>query len=151
MRFRGGKIGLFSFGLAAAGVLAATPALAVVKRDGTWPAADPKVSLDVSRVPREEAIRKLADAAGWSVVVHAPSADPVDVHVKDQPAGKVLDLLLLDGDYIATRDGTLVSIRHAKADVAKPVPPTPPIPLMTASTSACCPPRGLRVPPPASV
>jgi hypothetical protein len=112
----------------AAGILAiASPALAVVKREGAWPEADPKVSLDVARVPREEAIRKLADAAGWSVVVHAPQADLVDVHVKDQPAGKVLDLLLLDADYIATRDGTLVSIRRATADA--PMPPMPPMPM----------------------
>ncbi len=116
MRFRGHKGSLFSCGLVAAGVLATAPALAEVKREGTWPAADPKVSLDVTRAPREEAIRKLADAAGWSVVVHAPSTDPVDVHVKDQPASKVLDLLLLDADYVATRDGTLVSIRRAKVE-----------------------------------
>ena len=114
MRFRGDKVRFFTCALAAAGVLAiASPALAVVKREGTWPATDTKVSLDVTRVPREEAIRKLAEAAGWSVVVHAPQTDLVDVHVKDQPAGKVLDLLLLDSDYIATRDGTLVSIRRA--------------------------------------
>lgn len=117
MRFacRNGRF--LSCGLAAAGVLAlAAPALGTVKREGTWPASDVKVSLDVHRVPRDEAIRKLADAAGWSVVVHAPGSDPVDVHVKDQPASKVLELLLLDASYVATRDGTLVSIRRADAD-----------------------------------
>ena len=76
------------------------------------------MTIDVSRAPRDEAIRKLAEAAGWSVVVHAPQADLVDVHVKDQPASKVLDLLLLDASYVATRDGSLVSIRRTKAEAA---------------------------------
>ena len=116
MRLRS-KIGcLSSCAGALAALVATSPAGAAVKRQGTWPEKDPLVSLDVSRASRDEAIHKLAQAAGWSVVVHAPQADPVDVHVKDQPASKVLDLLLLDADYVATRDGTLVSIRRAPAD-----------------------------------
>jgi hypothetical protein len=107
---------LLSCAAVLAGLLALSPeALAKVKRTGTWPEAEKKVTLDVSRVPRDEAIKKLAEAAGWSVVVHAPQADPVDIHVKDQPADKVLELLLLDADYIATRDGTLLSIQRAPA------------------------------------
>src|SRR5262249_40856311 len=39
---------------------------------------------------------------------------------KDQPAGKVLDLVLSDGSWIATRDGTLVSLKRDEA--AAPVP-----------------------------
>ncbi len=121
MRFRGGNGRLFSCAAVIAGVLALSPeALAKVTRAGAWPEADKKVSLDVSRVPRDEAIRKLAEAAGWSVVVHAPQSDPVDVHVKDQPADKVLDLLLLDADYVATRDGTLVSIQRTAAAAEAP-------------------------------
>lgn len=125
MRFRGGKG--FSMSCAAAlALLVASPALAVVKREGEWPEKDKLVSLDVARAPREEAIRKLAEAAGWSVVVHAPQADPVDIHVKDQPASKVLDLLLLDADYVATRDGSLVSIRRAAAATSAPSAPSAP-------------------------
>lgn len=121
MRRRVGDGRLWSCAAVIAGVLALSPeALAKVKREGTWPEAEKKVSLDVSRAPRDEAIRKLAEAAGWSVVVHAPQADPVDIHVKDQPADKVLELLLLDADYVATRDGTLVSIQRVKGDAPKP-------------------------------
>jgi hypothetical protein len=80
-------------GLAALSLTSA--ALGEVKRQGEWPEKDTLVSLNLSRVPRDQAIQKLAEAAGWSVVVHAPNGDPVDVRVKDQPAGKVLDLLLL--------------------------------------------------------
>lgn len=111
----------------------APSALAAVEKGGEWPAEEKKVTLDVERVSREEAIKRLAAAAGWSIVVHAPSADPVDIHVKDQPADKVLALLLDDADYTAKRDGNLLSIAraHAPAVAAAPVgavPPVPPVP-----------------------
>ncbi|UQA62952.1 hypothetical protein [Polyangium aurulentum] len=108
-----------------------TQAFAAVEKSGEWPADEKKVTLDVDRVSREEAIKRLAEAAGWSIVVHAPSADPVDIHVKDQPADKVLALLLDDGNYTAKRDGTLLSIARvseAAAAAAAPVPPVPPVP-----------------------
>lgn len=113
--------------LAVASIAVASAAAAHVKHDGAWPAEDTKVTLDVSATPRTEALRKLADAAGWSLVVHAPPGDPVDVHVKQQPASKVLDILLDDGDYVASRDGTLVSIVRGAADAAAQVPPAPPV------------------------
>lgn len=104
------------------------PAFASVEKQGEWPADEKKVSLDVSRVTREDAIKRLADAAGWSVVVNAPNTDPVDIHVKDQPADKILTLLLSDTDYVAKRDGSLISIEHARAaaNVPPPAPPPPP-------------------------
>jgi hypothetical protein len=130
-------------GLIASTVLAASLAVAVsaganVKHDGKWPDADKPVTLDLSAVPRSDALKKLADAAGWSLVVHGPSGDPVDVHVKQVPASKVLDILLDDGDWVATRDGTLVSLVHGddSDDDGPPgrivvnVPPIPPIPAM---------------------
>ncbi len=105
-------------------LFAAPNSQAEVKRLGHWPDSDTRISLDLERVPREQAIYKLAQAAGWSIVIHAPSADPVDIHVKDQPASKVLDLLLLDADYEATRDGTLVSVRRAAKAVSAELPPS---------------------------
>jgi hypothetical protein len=135
-----------SNGVAAAVVVAslagASVAAAHVKHAGDWPDKDAVVTLDLSGVPRTEALRKLADAAGWSLVVHAPKGDAIDVHVKQQPASKVLDILLDDGDYLATRDGTLVSIAAATAGAtgvadsltapsgaaAGPLPPVPPVP-----------------------
>ncbi|MFO0678333.1 MAG: hypothetical protein U0169_17480 [Polyangiaceae bacterium] len=134
-------------------LFAAQAADAAVRHEGTWPESEKKVTLDVSGAPRSEAIRKLGEAAGWSIVVQAPPGDPVDIHVKDQSAGKVLDLLLTDTDYVARRDGTLVAIERVQgprfpgsADVvapvpsgmplapAAPMPPSPPAPFGSTPT-----------------
>ena len=76
--------------LAAAAALVASVTVtavagATVKHEGTWPDADKAVTLDVTALPRTEALRRLADAAGWSLVVHAPPGDPVEIHVKNTP------------------------------------------------------------------
>jgi len=86
------------------------PASAAVRIQGSWPDLDKPVSVDARKVPRSDAIRKLADAAGWSVMVQGVAPDEVDIHVTRQPAGKVLGMLLADRDYVASRDGDLVSI-----------------------------------------
>ena len=106
-------------------------ALAEVSRQGTWPAEDPKVSLSVKQVPRAEAVKRLAQKAGWSVVIEAPSSTPVDVEVSEQPADKVLELLLSDGHYVAKRDGSLISIAPA-VQVADAAPAAAPVPAPTA-------------------
>jgi cytoskeletal protein CcmA (bactofilin family) len=73
--------------------------------------------------------------------VHAPPGDAVDVHVKGQPASKVLELLLDDGNYVVKRDGTLVSVERDTTPAASAasstgaagipaVPPIPPIPVV---------------------
>ena len=115
--------------LCAAVVLFTTPALAEVRREGAWPDAEKTVTLDLSGVSRAEALRKLAEAAGWSIVLHAPAADPLELHVKDQPATAVLDVILDDGSYVASRRGDLISIRVASEPAAEPsavAPPPPP-------------------------
>jgi hypothetical protein len=94
-----------------------------VAREGTWPAEEPKVTLSVDHLPRSEAVKRLADKAGWSVVIEAPSSAPIDVHVKDQPADKVLEILLSDGRYVAKRDGSLISIAKAGETAATPEAP----------------------------
>ncbi|WP_272458724.1 polymer-forming cytoskeletal protein [Polyangium jinanense] len=112
----------------------AAPSLAAVEKQGEWPTDEKKVSLDVERVPQEDAIKRLAEAAGWSVVIHAPSTEPASLHVKDQPADKVLSLLLEGGDYVARRDGTLISISRAPAaKAAEPAPAVPPVPPVPAA------------------
>ena len=121
--------------LALCGLLLALPAFGAVRLDGEWPDADKPVSLEATGMPRSEAVRKLADAMGWSIVLHAPTTDSVDLRVKDQPASKVLSMLLSDHDYVAKRDGTLVSIERAKTTgansapaLAPPPPPASPAP-----------------------
>jgi hypothetical protein len=136
-------------------ILALTGAAsAAVRHDGKWPDSDKAVSLDVERASKQDAIKKLADAAGWSVVMPSGalgSSEPVDIHVKNQPPGKVLDIILGDGAYVATRDGTLINIGkegapagrdHAEHDehdergeheghdfpAMPPMPATPPVP-----------------------
>jgi hypothetical protein len=101
------------------------PALAraEVTREGDWPADDPKVTLSVEDLPRAKALERLAEEAGWSIVVEAPSKESVSVHVKDQPASKVLELLLSDQRYVVHRDGTLLSIKPAPAGPAPSAAP----------------------------
>ncbi len=105
--------------------LAPSAALAEVRHEGDWSDDDPEVSLDLDNVPRAEAVNRLAAAAGWSVVINAPKGDPVSVHVKDQPASKLLDLLLTDGRYVARRDDKLIAIAADDWSSTAPLPPFP--------------------------
>jgi hypothetical protein len=111
--------------------------VAAVRHDGAWPASEKTVSLKLDHVARAEAVRKLADLAGWSLVVHAPEGDAVDVSVKDQPPGKVLDLLLDDRAYVAKRDGSLISIDlDGPSDSPAPTAPAAPAPPPAAADAA---------------
>ncbi len=100
-------------------------ARADVRFEGDWKDDDRLVTLDTGATPRAHAIELLAEAAGLSVVVSAPLTDPVEVHVKDQPARAVLALLLPDGSFIARRTGSLVSIQPAFAPAPSAIPPAP--------------------------
>ena len=88
-------------------------AYADVRLEGEWGGDDRPVTLDLNATPRAHAIELLASAAGWSVVMSPSLTDAIDVHVKDQPASKVLALLLPDSTYVARRAGNLVSIQPA--------------------------------------
>ena len=120
-------------------LLVAGLAFGAVKREGTWPEEDKPISLDLSSISRAEAVRKLAEAAGWSIVAKGLPEDRIDLHVKNQPAARVLDLVLAEGGYIAKREGDLIQLLRDDGVVkdtpavpppavapAAPVPPTPP-------------------------
>jgi cytoskeletal protein CcmA (bactofilin family) len=97
---------------------ASSVASASVRRSGDWPAGNAElVTFSAKDLSRAEAIRQLADKVGWSVVVQGvdDGADSVDIHVAKQPATKVLDLILRDGNYVAQRDGQLISIAPTPA------------------------------------
>ncbi len=94
--------------------LAATPAHADVRREGQWPDKSEPVTLSLSEVPRTQAVVQLAQAVGWSVLSSQVGTAPVSIHVKDQPADKVLDFILSDGTYAAHRDGSMVRITRAE-------------------------------------
>ena len=113
----------FLLGAAIFGV--AVEAAAEVSRQGEWPDLDKRVTLDVAGVSRSVAVKKLAEAAGWSVMLSFPAGEPIDLNVSDQPAGKVLDLILSDADYVASRDGALIEIRRAAAASPGASPPDP--------------------------
>ncbi|MCU0689926.1 MAG: hypothetical protein MUF54_00860 [Polyangiaceae bacterium] len=99
-------------------------AAAHVRLEGDWSGDVPSVSFEVRDGSREEALHKLAAAAGWSLVMHGISTDHVDVVVRDEPPAKVLAMLLVDGDYVARRDGGRLSIEPAAAQQAPPEPAT---------------------------
>jgi len=101
-------------------LLGSGSAFGAVKLEGTWPEVDKAITLDAAGLPRSEAVRRIADAAGWNVVWPSPSNEPVDVHVKKQPATKVLELVLSDGDYIARRQGDLIKIEKETAPATLP-------------------------------
>ena len=129
---RGGPLAARVLLLGLALALPIGEARAEVRREGAWPGDDQElVSLSIEGVSRAEAIRRLADAADWSVVVHGALAGTVDVQVKDQPAGRVLELILTGEPYVAQREGKMVAIAPARPS-ARPaggaLPEPPPLP-----------------------
>jgi cytoskeletal protein CcmA (bactofilin family) len=87
-------------------------AFGAVKREGTWPEQDKPITVDLTNVTRAEAVRKVAEAAGWSIVFKGLPEDRIDLHVKSQPAARVLDLVLSDAGYVAKREGDLIQIQR---------------------------------------
>jgi hypothetical protein len=111
---------------------------AAVRREGAWPASDKKVSFEFDGKP-SEGLKKLADEAGWSLVVSKgieASEHDVKIAVEDQPADAVLEALFAESDVVARRSGTLITITPGHGD-ATPAPPAPPAP---AAAPAAAPP-----------
>lgn len=115
--------------------LAILPAAAdaSVRREGAWPADEKKVSLEFEGKP-SEGLEKLAEEAGWSLVVSkgiTMGEHDVKIDVDHQPADAVLDALFVDSDVVARRTGSLITITRNtganSADAATPVVPTPPV------------------------
>ncbi len=105
------------FGLFAAAAIVVSPcaALAQVHHEGTWPVELKHVTIDAAHLTRTEAVTRLAKEAEWSIVTRFDDdGKTMDLHVTDQPADKVLDVILESDDFVATRDGTLITISNAK-------------------------------------
>lgn len=121
-------------------MLLSASAFAGVRFDGDWPEDDKNVSLSVTELPRADALRKLADQAGWSIVIDKPNRDKVDVQVKNQPPRKVMELLLTDRDYLVKREGTLVHVSVAQGSVVasegSSAPSTAPLPASSGAAPA---------------
>jgi hypothetical protein len=112
----------------------ASIAFGAVKHEGTWPERDKAITLDLSSVTRAEAVRKVAEAAGWSIVSKGLPEDRIDLHVKGQPATKVLDLVLSDAGYLARRDGDLIQIQREEG-AAEDTHAAPPPAVVSAPTA----------------
>lgn len=121
------QIALFTVALMFCLLLTPPAARAAVERRGVWPPEE-RVSLVLTDVPRTEAIRRLAEEAGWSVVEEGVGRDLVSLNVRDEPADKVLFVLLSGQEGVVERDGSLVSIRgvpatpHTRSDAAGKAP-----------------------------
>jgi hypothetical protein len=108
--------------------LVAPAAFAEVRHEGTWPLELKHVSIDAVHLTRTEAVMRVAKEAGWSVVLRdVDEGKPMDLHVNDQPADKVLDVVLGDGDFVAKREGSLITVTGATATPPPPPPPPPPV------------------------
>jgi hypothetical protein len=118
----------------AAAALASSLAFAQVRHEGTWPIETKHVTIDATHITHKDAILRVAKEAGWSVVLRdIDDAETMDLHLNDLPADKALDVILADGDFVAKRDGTLITISTAKDAAAATPPPPPPIPIATAA------------------
>jgi len=113
-------------------------ALASVRKEGAWPAADKKVSFEFDGKP-SEGISKLASEAGWSLVMSkgiAAGEHDVKIDVEDQPADAVLEALFAESKVIARRNGSLVTITpddgRALDAPPSPLPAPVPVPVVTA-------------------
>lgn len=135
MFLRNGSSGLTALVGLCTVLAVANSANAAVEKKGEWPAEDKKVTLSLDDIDQKDALEKLADEAGWSIVVKGMGVEKATLHVKDQPAEKVLSVLLAEGDWIAQRDGSLIAISRSpnakpavEAIAVPPVPAQPPVP-----------------------
>jgi hypothetical protein len=122
----------------AATALASSLALAQVRHEGTWPIETKHVSIDATHIARKDAIMRVAKEAGWSVVLRdVDDAQTMDLHLDDLPADKALDVILADGDFVAKRDGSLITISMAKdAAASAPIATVAPPPVPSAIVAA---------------
>lgn len=111
--------------LFALALLVPRQALASVEKKGTWPTDEKPVSFQYEG-PRAGGLEKLAAEAGWSLVLSDKSAVASDrtvaIALKGQPPADVLEALLDDGEFVATRKGTLVRIDVRDAGAADVAP-----------------------------
>lgn len=96
-------------------------AAAAVERKGDWPSDEKAVSFAYEG-PRIGGLEKLAEQAGWSLVLSdkgaLASTRTVAVTLKNQSPADVLDALLDERDLVAIRKGTLVRIEVRDAGTA---------------------------------
>ena len=106
-----GLVRLIPAALAASLLAAAADARADVRLEGDWSPPPPTVSLSLQDTPRSEAVRALASAAKWNLLLTAGPEDKVTLELSDAPADEVLRALLAEGAWVAERRGSIITIR----------------------------------------
>ncbi len=101
------------------------PALAGSRLLGEWPEkpSGARVSLNDAKLTVDKALRKIADAAGWSLVANTGRAGDrmLVVTLRDVPVEDALDAVLEGSSLAATRRGGTVTV----APLLTPAPDVP--------------------------
>jgi hypothetical protein len=125
-------------------LLLATTGHAAVRKTGTWPEKETRISIELDKAPLPVALRKVAEKAQWSLVLPDATLDgTVTVAVKDQPADKVLEMLVPENVALhAHREGSMVRFTAepepaTTASVVAPGPAVAPVPTVAASSAPC--------------
>jgi len=69
-----------------------------------------KVTANFSDVPVDKALRQIADAAGWSIVLPPGLRGAVNANFKATPAEEALKAVLAQAGLSASRDGSIVTV-----------------------------------------
>ena len=80
---------------------------------GFEPPSGKKVSADFSDTPLEEALRRLADAGGWSLVLPEGLRGVATAQFRDAPVEEALRALLARAGLDARREGSVVTVSRA--------------------------------------
>jgi hypothetical protein len=83
---------------------------------GDWPSDEKLISVDLDRRATREALKRLAEAAGWSLDFRASPRGRVHVTLNEVPADEALLLILREHDLCAERHGSVVTIRELPED-----------------------------------
>lgn len=85
---------------------------------GDWPSDEKLISLDLDRRGTRDALKRLAEAAGWSLDFKASPRGRIHVTLNKVPADEALLLILRQHDLWAERHGSVVTIRELPDDEA---------------------------------
>lgn len=81
--------------------------------EGDWPTSDARITLEGKDMPIGEAVKAIADKAGWSLVMpDANEHERMDVSLKEIPVVEALEGVLAAQRLRAVRAGNLVTVIH---------------------------------------
>lgn len=98
------------------------PAASAAERDrarylkGEWPSEEKVISLDLDRHSTRDSLKRVAEAAGWSLSFKASPRGRIHVTLNKVPADEALLLILREHDLCAERHGSVVTIKELPED-----------------------------------